>query len=364
MRIRYKAPCQIKLINHLALFQILDYETCLKVIDTENTGDMVKMSYLFRPLTRDKYISKSKDGIVRILEKGRVLTRSEKPLVTLGGSGQTKQRVLQVSRMAALLNKNGVRITGEVPQSESPHFIPSACWREIAPGILSTTRFLGMLLAYGKKYAVYDIGNGCVEWQVRAESSLFYTHYGSYETKADGMILVCDDDKRELIAENIIRQTMWNRKSLLDNHYTERNKPVRFSRSPIKLRTQYEHVYLTTPSRLGKDLKIIYQDELVITHTIGGGTRLRDPQQGDIEQWPTRYFINPAYDLLKLAYFFSVVKTHNELALKSDVGVPGINFTIVMRKDDRPILEMYQDVVSSERVNVRVFKLDEVVSQD
>ena len=81
--------------------------------------------------------------------------------------------------------------------------------------------------------------DGSVEWQVRAESSLFYTRYGSYETKADGMILVCDNDKKRKIAENIIRHTMWNRKSLLNANYTERNKPVRYSRSPIKLRTQY-----------------------------------------------------------------------------------------------------------------------------
>lgn len=81
-----------------------------------------------------------------------------------------------------------------------------------------------MLVGYGKKYAVYDIGDGCVEWQVRAESSLFYSKYGNYETKADGMILICDDGKRNTIAENIIRQTMWSRKTLLNAEYTERKK--------------------------------------------------------------------------------------------------------------------------------------------
>ena len=129
------------------------------------------MSYLFRPLTKNKYISKSKDGIVRILEKGREYAEIKEPLITLGGSKQSRQRILQVSRMAALLEKNGVYITGEVPEEKYPYFIPSACWREIAPGILSTTRFLGMLLAYGRKYAIYDIGDGSMEWQVRAESS-------------------------------------------------------------------------------------------------------------------------------------------------------------------------------------------------
>ena len=358
MRTQHLHTCQVTLLRHLARFHILDYESCLRMLDTNNTGDMVKMSYLFRPLTKNKYISKNKDGIVSILEKGRIYAEIKEPLIALGGSKQSRQRVLQVSKMAALLEKNGVRITGEVPEEKDPHFIPSACWREIASGILSTTRFLGMLLAYGKKYAVYDIGDGSMEWQVRAESSLFYTRYGSYETKADGMILVCDDNKREKIAENIIRQTMWNRKSLLDNHYSERNKPVRFSKSPIKLRTQYERVYLTTPARLGKDLKTIYQEEYLITHTVEQGTRLQDPKLGDIEKWPERYFINPAYDLLKLVYFFSAVKTDNELALKSDIGAPGIHYTMILRKGDLPIIKMYPDVLWSERVDICHYEID------
>ena len=364
MKIEYKPACQGTLLRHLAQFHILDYESCLKVLDTENTGDMVKMSYLFRPLTRNKYISKSKDGIVSILEKGRTSVGIPRSLIAMGGHGQSRQRVLQVSRIAALLAKYGVSITGEILKIESPQFIPSACWREIAPGILSTTRFLGILLAYGRKYAVYDIGDGHMEWQVRAESSLFYTRYGSYETKADGMILVCDDGKREQLAESIIRQTMWSRKTLLSDHYTERNKPVRFSRSPIKLRTQYERVYLTTPARLGKDLKIIYQENVIIKHTVKQGTRLQDPKLGDIEIWPNRYFINPAYDLLKLVYFFSAVKTANELTLKSEVPAPGIHHTIIMRKDDLPIIKMYPDVLRSERVNFCSFKLDEVIEQN
>ena len=358
MRTQHLHTCQVTFLRHLARFHILDYESCLKVLDTENTGDMVKMSYLFRPLTKNDYISKNKDGIVSILQKGRSYAEIKQPLITLGGSKQSRQRVLQVSKMAALLEKNGVRITEEVPEGKYPYFIPSACWRKIAPGILSTTRFLGMLLAYGRKYAIYDIGDGSMEWQVRAESSLFYTSYGSYETKADGMILVCDDDKRQQIAENIIRQTMWNRKSLLDNHYSERNKPVRFSRSSIKLRTQYERVYLTTPARLGKDLKAIYQEEYLITHTVEQGTRLRDPKLGDIEKWPERYFINPAYDLLKLVYFFSAVKTDNELALKSDIGAPGIHYTMILRKGDLSIIKMYQDVLWSERVDICHYEID------
>ena len=39
------------LIQHLIRFHILDFENCLQVLDTENTGDKVAMSYVFRPLT-------------------------------------------------------------------------------------------------------------------------------------------------------------------------------------------------------------------------------------------------------------------------------------------------------------------------
>ena len=40
------------LIQHLIRFHILDFENCLQVLDTENTGDKVAMSYVFRPLTK------------------------------------------------------------------------------------------------------------------------------------------------------------------------------------------------------------------------------------------------------------------------------------------------------------------------
>ena len=196
---------QKTLIRHLIRFHILDYESCLQVLDTENTGDKVAMSYVFRPLTKQKYIIKDKDGIVSILKKGKELFSNEAPLISIGGGKQNQKRILQVSRVAALLEKNGVEISGKLRSRNVPYFIPSACWREIAPGILSTTRFAGMLLAYGKKYAVYDIGDGTMEWQVRAETSLFYRKYGSYETRADGMILICDDGKRDEIGSTIIR---------------------------------------------------------------------------------------------------------------------------------------------------------------
>ena len=296
------------LIRHLIRFHILDYESCLQVLDTENTGDKVAMSYVFRPLTKQKYIIKDKDGIVSILNKGKELFSNEAPLISIGGGKQNQKRILQVSRVAALLEKNGVEISGKLRSRNVPYFIPSACWREIAPGILSTTRFAGMLLAYGKKYAVYDIGDGTMEWQVRAETSLFYRKYGSYETRADGMILICDDGKRDEIAERIIRQTMWSRKTLLKERYTETNKPIRYSRSPIKLRTQYRRVYLTTPSRLRTSLQRIYDEEQTIASTIPDAEICYDRSCGDVQVWPMWYYLNPAFDLLKFVYFFSEAK--------------------------------------------------------
>jgi len=348
---------QEMLIRHLIRFHILDYESCLQVLDIENTGDKVALSYVFRPLTKHKYIVKDKNGIVSILKNGKELFPNEAPLISIGGGTQSRNRILQVSKVAAMLEKVGVEITGERYDMDEPQFIPSARWREIAPGILSTTRFAGMLLAYGKKYAVYDIGDGTMEWQVRAESSLFYRKYGSYETRADGMILICDDGKRDEIAERIIRQTMWSRKTLLKERYAETNKPIRYSRSPIKLRTQYRRVYLTTPSRLSVSLQRIYEEDETIASTFPDEEVCYDRKYGDIQIWPMWYYINPAYDLLKFVYFFSEAKSSLKIRDDEDLYyVPKIEFTIILHQEDQRILQMYPDVLQSERVKVLVYQ--------
>lgn len=238
---------QLKLLRHLARFNLLDYQGCLDLLETTDKTDKVELSYAFRPLSRNGYVSKRKDCTVSILAKGRALFPEIKPLISMGGGAQSVQRVIEVSRMVVLMEKNGIPAVSELPKTPEPVFIPSACWRGIAPGILSTTRFVGVLVAGQRRLVVYDIGDGTMEWQVRAEGSLFYTKYGSYETKATGMILICQDEKRDKIARNIIRQTMWSRRQLLSESCLERNKPTCWSRSPIKLRAQYEHVFLTTP---------------------------------------------------------------------------------------------------------------------
>lgn len=345
---------QLDLILHLIRLNIMTYEDCLRMLDTENTGDMIAMSYAFRPLTKNGYVSKNKDGIVTVLKKGRELFPNEGPLISVATRGKDRLRVLQVSKVCMWMEQNDVSISGELLDTEEPYFIPSACWRNIGKGVLATTRFMGMLLAYDKKYAVYDIGDGTMEWQIKAEASLFFYKYGSFETKADGMIMICDDGKRNEIARQIIRHTMWDRKRLLKEHYTETDKPVRYSRSPIKLRTQYEHVYLTTPSLLSVSLDRIYDEDYYIENGVKGATPVDDPKQGDVEVYPHRYYLNPAFDILKLVYFFSTVKSDVELSKK--MHIPEILRTMVVYPEELDVARMYPDVNEAKGVSIRAYR--------
>ena len=247
------------LLAHLAQFNLLCYEDCLELLKTPSQTERRDLSYAFRPLTKNGYISKSKDGCVSILDKGRSLFPEITPLISVGGGEQERKRVMQVSRMAMWMAEQGF-FAGPKASSLSIVFIPSARWRDIAPGILSTSRFVGMLVGSGQRLAVYDIGDGRMDWQTRAESSLFYTKYGQAKTQATGMLMVCQEGKRVEVAQNIIRQTMWHRKQLLKEHCAERNRPTRWSRSPIRLRAQYQHVYLTTRSQIGQSLIHIMND--------------------------------------------------------------------------------------------------------
>ena len=252
------------------------------------------------------------------------------------------------------MEQNDVPVSGELLDTEEPYFIPSACWRNIAKGILSTTRFAGMLLAYDKKYAVYAIGDGTMEWQIKAEGSLFYYRYGSIKTKADGMILICDDGKRNEIARQIIRRTMWNRKNLLKDKYAETDKPVRYSRSPIKLKTQYERVFLTTPALLDESLYRIYNVDYYIETGVKGGIKTGDAKQGDIELDAKRYYLNPAFDILKLVHFFATVK--NEIEMSQRFRLPEIHRILVVQQEDLEVAKMYPDVNEAEEVSILAYR--------
>ena len=342
---------QIGLLEFMAKYPCLDYESCLRRLGTYENDDMVALSYAFRPLTRYGYLSKGKDGFVTLTAKGRRVVDYIEPLVSVG-SGSTRERVAKVARMAMRLDDICIPSREEIQKYAMDYFIPSACWRRIVPGILSTTRFLGMLILDEKAYAVYDIGDGHMEWQMRAESSLYNLRNsdvinGLY-TVPKGMIFVCNDDARTAVAENIIRQTMWYRKQLLQEYYSQRDKPARWSRSPIKLRRQYEHVYLTTPTMLGEDLDyIIRVDEFMKLHEAQYGKRMNNPTSGDYENWPKRYFDNPATDLLKYVYFFARVKDdiRNNKEEKTHRNV--ITYGILYRPKDQPILNIYSDMLKS-----------------
>ena len=173
---------QLKLLRHLARFNLLDYPSCLDMLSTNENESRTALSYAFRPLTKNRYVSKNKRGCVSILSKGRALFPELEPLLSAGGGEQTKQRIMEVSRMAALMEEHGVPVLADRQEWEAPYFIPSACWRRIAPGILSTTRFTGMLMAGKHRLAVYDIGDGAMEWQVRARRARCSTR-GTAATK-------------------------------------------------------------------------------------------------------------------------------------------------------------------------------------
>ena len=346
-------PTQEELIKHLCRYNVLSYEGCLHMLDPYELSTPVERSYIFRPLTKQGYLKKHRDGTVTILAKGRSLFPEIEPLIATGGGRQNTERVMQVSHMAMLLAEINVQSFSELRNRKWFYFIPSACWRNIAPGILSTTRFLGMLMMAGdRRYAVYDIGDGKMEWQSLAEGSLFYTKHGSYETRATGMLFVCSEEKCIEVAQYIIRQTMWHRKQLLKGDRIERDKPARWSRSPIRMKANYEHVYLTTYKRLRQGIMRIYREDTISPWFCAGAERLHDPTQGDYEDWPYRYFCNPACDLLKFVNFFSAVKTKIQL-LKS---MPYISeepyYAVCVKPEDRPILEMYPDVMKMEGLEV------------
>ena len=207
-------------------------------------------------------------------------------------------------------------------------------------------------MAGSERLAVYNIGDGRIEWQVRAEGSLFYVRYGSFETKATGMVLICNSDRRNEVARNIIQQTMWNRRHLLANSYAERNRPVSWSRSPIKLKANYEHVYLTTPSTLEEDLQMIFQSESIVRWQQGEAGKTQSPAQGDYEVWPNRIFVNPATDLLKFVYFFSAQKSlQQSLSADSHEKTP-LRHTLYCRKKDIPILKMLPTVMEPEGTKI------------
>jgi hypothetical protein len=309
------------------------------------SDDKIKASYALRPLIRYRYISKHKNGSVNFLAKSRALFPDVEPLVSVGG--RNNERINSISRIAMLLGKIGIENVSSPRNTEYECFIPSACWRQIRTNILSTTRFAGILYVGSHRLAVYDIGDGTVDWQIRAERSLFFPiWHEDFDTHATGMLFICDEDKRIEIAKRIIRETMWRRKQLIESgNFIERKRPVKFSKVPIRLDYNYERVYLTTPGMLKESIRRINLEAGYIEFVRNNNPALEDKRCGDYEKYPRRYFLNPATDLLKFVYFFSEVKSDMPLF-----------YTIALAKWDEPILEMYPDVMGREGVEVRECK--------
>ena len=104
---------QLNLIRHLIRFNLMAYEDCLEMLDTDGSRDRTALSYAFRPLTKNKYLSKNKKGVVSVLKKGRLLFPEEKPLISTATEMVAQQRVMQVSRVAMWLAKCGIPTFGE-----------------------------------------------------------------------------------------------------------------------------------------------------------------------------------------------------------------------------------------------------------
>lgn len=354
---------QLHLLRHLAQYLLLDYQTCLRILDRGRTGDRMALSYIFRPLTKHGYAKKHKDGSVYILAKGRALFPEVQPLVTLGGGTATARRVGEISRMAALMREHRFESVSGFDDSETDCFIPSTCWRQIRNGILSTTRFLGILLIGDHRLAVYDIENGKIDWQLRAERSLFHNKYREHDTAATGMLWMCDEDNRIEVAKNIIRQTMWQRRQLIGNDRANpREKPVRYSRAPIRIARQYERVYLTTPATLGLDIAAIGREDGVIEWFQKDSPGCGDPSCGDYEMAATedalrcRVYCNPATDLLKYVFFFNTAKKHRQMLENPEIpNHYPLSYAIAVPERDLEIARMYQDIVEMEDAKIYVF---------
>lgn len=228
------------------------------LLDAEKRKDEKKLSYQLRPLVRHKYITRRSDNLYSLTQKGKNCVPNSEPLVKCGGDVNSRKRAAVISGVAALLAACGISGCDSLPTKGGNVFIPAPKWRDIRIGLLSTVRFAGMLYWETERLVVYDIGDGSMQWQLFAERSLFFASYGSYETRATGMLFLCENDKCIEISQQIIRQTMWHRKTLLplgNGLYFESDKKRKVAKSPIKLHEQYKKVFLCEKQNLEIQLR-------------------------------------------------------------------------------------------------------------
>jgi len=328
---------QSKLLIHLKQYGVADRETCNLFVDDN----------ALRPLLRYKYISYH-DWVYRLLKKGSEETVHIQPLVTVNGNTSVIERALKTSRLAALFVKMGIQSAGVLRNNV---FIPSPKWREIRKGVTSTAMFNGVLCRGDMRLVIYDIGAGDAPWQAFAETSLFYQKY-AYQTRATGMILVCDGDPIK-IAEQILRYTISNRKALMKRTKLESDKKWSYSTGPIRLRPNYEKVYITDKSGLAETLELAINAQKLTDYfnnyyveNFNGVKNTYDRGEGDVEVGETRYFIDVHGDLLKFALLYNTVKNSVRFYKNVDdngnrFAVRHLTYNIVITKEYERLAKLY-----------------------
>ena len=63
--------------------------------------------------------------------------------------------------------------------------------------------------------------------------------------------------------------------------------------------------------------------------------------------------------MLKLVYFFSVVKAQNELEKSWLPSSSNVKYVLIMQKEDLSISRMYPDVLNSDKVEIHELELNE-----
>ena len=139
---------QLYLLRHLARFQMLSYPDCLELLNTVGTKNRIGPLLCFSAADEEQ---------IRLQTAGRLCVHL--------GEGPRPVSWSNAPDLHRWWSRGAPPGHGGVPHGRSPGaqrrscgwganrtpntriFIPSACWRKIVPGILSTTRFAGMLMA-------------------------------------------------------------------------------------------------------------------------------------------------------------------------------------------------------------------------
>ena len=187
-----------------------------------------------------------------------------------------------------------------------------------------------------------DIGDGTTNWQTYAECSLHFRSYGTYETCATGVLMVCDDGLGVETGKQIIQRTMWNRKRFIkdENNYDWENPKKRpMSKSPVKLHSGYQHVYLAERGEVMSVLKTAAAEQKIKEYYRKhlNLTENKDWRGRFLEDHPDRYYINLQNDLLYLAVIVKHLKERGE-------GTSEIRHHIILREKHENLACLYGDL--------------------